>query len=406
MSYDYNFNFNKSSCNFVLHEIAIPSKDSGTLPENSIWIGKKVYQLKGKEKTISKLERAMHYCEYNDKHFKNIKQFNDFLDDWFKNVTKKEIIKYFHAPVTAHKSEIDCNFQLTAMANALNINFIDLSPEIENIEELKNRHEDKKKFMLEQMKEIPSNELAKILHQNKYSTIIKAAVKELAASYEKWDSMAPEELTSATLQVKIKNQHSNLRTISTVINSIQDNNGTNCLMQLTLSSKKISEMISPFISGEELLEGNNIELLKNAFIDEISNTSGSFSRYLHKEELSEKRGADPVSKAAISAEAQLFKAEREAKAEALTLSKLSRRGDSANTVIHLKNAFYKEGDGGEKATGTMEKLIWDIAVLMGIDKNTRQEFNSLNEIIDEHKKELLFPSPLSLEDLRPRTPLH
>lgn len=258
------------------------------------------------------------------------------------------------------------SFELMAMRNALGLGPADVSFE-QDAAELKKIDGDKKEFMLAEMKEVPSKEIAKIINQNKRFPIMKAAVKELAMSYENWDLTLPENLLA--LQERIKKQHNNLLSISNIISLIQENFNPNDLMQLTLFNEKVKEIMIPYIKGEKLLnEGDNKEIFKKVLMDEIHEIIKKSQNSLSKEELSERRKGDPISKEAISAQARLFKAEREAKAEALNLSQLSKQGGSANIVVPLKDAFYKEGAGGERAAGTMEKFMWDIAVLMGVEK--------------------------------------
>ncbi|MBA2369851.1 MAG: hypothetical protein H0V82_12670 [Candidatus Protochlamydia sp.] len=93
----------------------------------------------------------------------------------------------------------------------------------------------------------------------------------------------------------------------------------------------------------------------------------------------------PITRNAIQSQAQLQNAIREAKGWAAGQPPLVKQGTSANDVFRMKNAstsgkfaafetkadeasaFFKVGTGGEKAAGTMEKLMWDIAVIMGLE---------------------------------------
>ncbi len=84
--------------------------------------------------------------------------------------------------------------------------------------------------------------------------------------------------------------------------------------------------------------------------------------------LKARRENDPVTKKAIEGEAELFRAAREGK-EWASKNLLFPQGGSLNSVYKLNDsAFFKVGAGNEQAAGKMEKLMWDIAVLLNFEE--------------------------------------
>lgn len=89
-------------------------------------------------------------------------------------------------------------------------------------------------------------------------------------------------------------------------------------------------------------------------------------------ELKEKRGKSFVTTDAILQQASLHQAMREGKGWAMQQPNLNKLGTSANDVFRLNSAlthdpvaYFKVGKLNEAAAGTMEKLMWDIAVVLG-----------------------------------------
>lgn len=91
--------------------------------------------------------------------------------------------------------------------------------------------------------------------------------------------------------------------------------------------------------------------------------------------LEERRKTSAVSTKAIVQQAGLFEAIRQGKAWAKKQGWLDSQGGSANKVYRLYRenepiiaAYYKVGRHGEEATGKMEKLIWDISQILGLEE--------------------------------------
>lgn len=88
--------------------------------------------------------------------------------------------------------------------------------------------------------------------------------------------------------------------------------------------------------------------------------------------LKDKRQKSPVTKDAIQLQASLHQAMREGKSWAMQQPGLKKLGTSTNDVFSLESnliqqpaAYFKVGGDSEVAAGTMEKLMWNIAVVMG-----------------------------------------
>jgi hypothetical protein len=75
----------------------------------------------------------------------------------------------------------------------------------------------------------------------------------------------------------------------------------------------------------------------------------------------------PISQDQIAAQAKLHQTKRESQAHASNQTALTPMGDSNNEVFNLSNrAFFKVGDRDEKAAGTMEKIMWEFACIIGL----------------------------------------
>lgn len=86
-------------------------------------------------------------------------------------------------------------------------------------------------------------------------------------------------------------------------------------------------------------------------------------------DLAQLRQNSPITKEAIRGQSNLQKAIREGKGWAIEQSEIIPENKSVNEVYKLDQvAFFKVGQGGEKAAGTMETLIWEFAVIMGLEE--------------------------------------
>ncbi len=92
-------------------------------------------------------------------------------------------------------------------------------------------------------------------------------------------------------------------------------------------------------------------------------------------ELAEMRKRSPISKNAIVMQAGLYQSIREGKVWAQNQKSLKTMGGSVNKVFRLyapngnrETAYFKVGQSFEENQGKMEKLIWDAAIILGLEE--------------------------------------
>lgn len=123
--------------------------------------------------------------------------------------------------------------------------------------------------------------------------------------------------------------------------------------------------------------------------------------------LRERRKKDAVTTSSIQQQAKLHQAIRASKVWTSRQPKLKKIGTSSNRVYRLNSintntptAFFKVGRKNEMAAGTMEKLMWDIAVVMG----SEDKFVPTGETRVRTRKELTGGiEPTKPEGIRPLT---
>lgn len=210
------------------------------------------------------------------------------------------------------------------------------------------------------------------------------------------------EMDSQGMQVQLKQtiavQLTNISVISNLIEKLKTEGliSENALLEFTLtptdtlestqdSKRKIqikmsplesslNKLILPYFNGKTVLEETEVDytLIKNKLIE--------FSKTVEVRpdspvDLTRKRASSPVTTASIRLESKLFDAIRIGKSWATHQADLTKEGKSYNQVFKLKNpndanvteAYYKEAKKGGEAGGAMEKLMWDIAVLFGLE---------------------------------------
>lgn len=286
---------------------------------------------------------------------------------------------------------------------------------------LKKVYEDKQKFMREQMGSLEPKFLKEIVGQCRRFPLMLSAIKELANSYEKWDTLKKKDLGS--LKEMIATQHKNLEELSKIISELlsydvhneknalkghktnktgtEDENieiaeNENVIKGLALNEltgkwakvksmepeNKFIEELGSFIKGHQSLKGQDIENVKNQFKSLITSSTLSKSK--------EKRPALPITANSLLMQARLFEASRAAQAAVLEKKGLPEaRGDSVNKVYQLETsktkteasknpnvetthfqkgetaAFFKTGGMGESATGDIETLFYDMSLIFG-----------------------------------------
>lgn len=246
------------------------------------------------------------------------------------------------------------NFQINALQRALHID-LNLDPLTSN--------ENKKKILFNEMKQVSEKDIAKIIQQNKRYPLMKSFINALSENYNNLSDITAEELLCV-----IKSQHKNLLMFSKIMETLE-NDGRSNLMQLTLLDESIENLLHSFVDGTLVIgesEALKIMSVLNSIIEEDVKNSDT---PLSEKGLEKKRKEDPISKGAIIAQAELFSAERAAKIMTLSTKKISPLGTSQNKVFHLDKAFFKTTPEGDVAGAIMEKLLWDIALLLGVEDN-------------------------------------
>lgn len=200
-----------------------------------------------------------------------------------------------------------------------------------------------------------SSVVGTLVHQSKQFPIMQAAIGELATSYKKWDHLSDDQV--ARQQFRIHVQHQNLEALADLLHRVED---TNTLMQVGMT-EDLKKALHPYITGKKMITPYAKKELFNKLQEEICK--------IKEESTEQKKKKFPVSETSIKMEADLFKAIRQDQASVVKKNKLKKFGDSANDVYKLPGTFYKESAGGEQAAGVMEKLMWDIAVRMGVEKD-------------------------------------
>ena len=315
-------------------------------------------------------------------------------------------VKNYTEYLTAHESifsqEEQYHKQQSALANfktSLNITFAD---------------EDKEKriFLNEQMKE---TNISAIL-ENQDLPIIQVLVQQLKDTYDEWTNDTSDS-DKKNLKENIETQHANLEMISSIVYELRSED-KKFLKELTKeirevdksNTEKVEEKFTALVLGIEERDRALRELTFTGLLDGIQENQ-SLSEYLKNyldekekplktnedlkaitEELKVKRSESGVSKELIHKTAVLQKTIRVVKA--IVSSKMPEelidQKKSANIVIAFQNppnpkkldeyandidlgeygktiAYYKEGKGNEQAAGDMEKIMWEIAGIFGLE---------------------------------------
>lgn len=227
--------------------------------------------------------------------------------------------------------------------------------------ETKALYEEKRQFMAGMMKEPIEAHI--IFNQNKNFPVMQAAMEKLASSYENWESMSQPDLS--ILQHQLFIQHRNLEKLAGILHIINDKES---LAQISMDDS-LNKHLAPFINGEKLIKATDELFLHSLILSHVENIRKEAVEPLGKEILEKRRQQSPISNTAIRMQADLFGTARSGASWAAKELFLSPLGNSANEVFKLDSfAYFKVGQGNEKAAGVMEKLMWDIALILGTEK--------------------------------------
>lgn len=296
---------------------------------------------------------------------------------------------------------------------------------------MKNVMDQKRKFMKEQMN---GANISKIADQGARLPIMKRAFQELSNTYGKWGLNG----IKADDKKILETQHKNLQMLSEIMESFDESQSR----EFSLLDPGIRSLLEPFFKGDIPLDDANVRVIvrylqteanlpsHNSPLERLDRSSATVKKtmlhaktwlkakprqpdpYLAK--VREMRALSPVTTTAIEKTGKLFEAERKGKAFMAHADKLLTRnerliaeakvngeevahGTSVNNVRELKDpnapdgptvAYYKEGKGGEEATGAMEQLMWNISLIMGSDQLTATKTSSM---LIQSKKGIAMP---------------
>lgn len=201
--------------------------------------------------------------------------------------------------------------------------------------------------------------------------LIKAAINQLAKLYEEWDN------TDANKDL-IRIQHRNLEALSDILHELR----SHPVMELTLLDESIRNVLNKYLVQNVIIDDNEKFQLK-IFLEEKLKTFQKRPSITSKE-LHALRKHAPVSINSIHMQNDLFIQSRRAASVVANMitSQFSPQVVSSNQVYKICNpaplslstsqqeiiAYYKEGKDGEQASAIMEELIWQISVILGLER--------------------------------------
>lgn len=136
--------------------------------------------------------------------------------------------------------------------------------------------------------------------------------------------------------------------------------------------------VESFNEIEKNTSVNNDNIGFHLRFSEILKNSSSTATSAYNNNINSKQLLRTMIKKSIPVQASLFDVERKAKAWAETKPRLNNLNDNLNNVFKLYSlnshennipiAFYKEGASSKKASIIMETLMWEIALLLNVEK--------------------------------------
>jgi len=244
----------------------------------------------------------------------------------------------------------------------------------------------KKALMAEHL---PLDKASEISAQARKYPVMQAAVQKIRQNLEQWDDLALRLDTQGLKELKeeLAQQFKGLSALSDVVSSVttsEEDSAALVLVQPKSFQKQnvqvlslIDSLVDNYLSGKADLQSENSKQFCAGVLKQfIENAKADLPEPTAKAEVEQRRQQAPVTTKAIQLQAELHKAIRQGKAWAMQQPSLTAQGASANEVFKLDSperesgaaAFFKVGAGGEEAAGTMEKMMWDISVVMGLEE--------------------------------------
>lgn len=258
----------------------------------------------------------------------------------------------------------------------------------------------KKKLLTEHF---PIDKAAAISAQSQRYPAMQAALEPIREKLREWNDLALKDDPSdlETLKNDLKQQIKNFVALSDLIfQETADRENASAFMSISPESVMVEDMQSSptqekfgqfmrsAITGKiDLSNTEAKEFFAAKLKSNIAQKRIEMPAQRSPEQLKVMRDLNPVTLQAIKQQAELHDAIRKAKRRAAEMASLVKQGKSANEVYKLESpttppnyfaafeekpgeaaAFFKIGAGGEEAAGVMEKLMWDIAVVMGMEE--------------------------------------
>lgn len=254
-----------------------------------------------------------------------------------------------------------------ALQSALHL---DLIPEDKILHpNIKEVYQEKRAFMSEQ---VELSKISQILRQISRYPAMRQVLNKIVLMYEQWDEFCSNPEKVSKIQDNLKVLHKNLQIISDVLFNLKSSEQESLdqvLMQLD------PKFFDKYIKNLKTMDESAVNELKEALRQEWEMFKKETPAPLSPKELKDKSEKAPVSPRSKRMQAGLFESSRLGTTWASKQSSLTESMGSSNLVFQLKDpkasreptAFYKEGEGGEQATGIMEELMWQIAVKLGLE---------------------------------------
>lgn len=245
----------------------------------------------------------------------------------------------------------------------------------------------KKEFLADYF---PIEKEVEILAQATKFPVMEAALKLIQESLETWDDFVLNDhpFALSTLKQKLKKQLKNLEVLSDIISTVaaEPENARAFMAFLPEMMFNQNDKENPINGEMDLTKSQFKAHFMAKFKREIDLMKAEMPVPLTPDQLKAMRGKSPITSEVIQLQAQLLHAIKEGKSWAASQNSLKQYTVSANTVYKLRrltttgkhsafegkagkaSAFLKVGKRGEKDVGIMEKIIWDIAVIMGLEQ--------------------------------------
>lgn len=290
------------------------------------------------------------------------------FDDQVRN-TYEVVAKYLEENFSDNQSYIP---NLQRLAENIEMVRVFAGSETEAIKKARERAE---KIINVLQEKVDLQKIRLIASQYPYIPFVQAMVSEIETLYNRMIKETPN--AQIITRQKINNLLQNIQKFAEIIQSLLKGQvpiSQAALTKLTLNDFKSSPIIQPYLSGEKVLkEGTELEQVKDQMFKIAKEMEDSLT--LSPSALKQKRLVSPISTTAVRKQAGLHESRREVQGWAKEQDQLQSFGSSINKVYKLKKAdgtetvaFYKESTEKGANAEIMEELMWDSALVMGLEE--------------------------------------